>query len=682
MTERPISVPGSRLLKNLAIGSRLSLGFGILVVLTFLVIGLSLLAGAEATATIRSVTEVRQPTARAAFRAQGSLYRAVTNLRGYLLLGEPQFITNYRAAEQDFRQDLDNLQARAGNLGSEDQARLQAIQQAFSRWSVYPDRLFALHDDQMDREPAYALLNTRGTELGGEVLIDSNRLIEELARREPSRDNNTLLRDMSRFQGSFTALLSGLRGYVTTRNPLFRYYEYQVNLDINNEVWSRLMSQQAALDDNQRQILASIDQKRKAFLAQVPGEVFQIMQSPKWRLDLSLFAEEATPLSDEMQQRLRELTDSQQTALELDLSQGSTSLVNARIQTLVGGALVVLMGVILSILFRESITGPIRRLTHVAEQIRTGDLVIQAQVEAADEIGLLATTFNGMTAQLRQSLVQVNHEKTRANQLLEVVIPIGVALSAEKDYNRLIENILLEAKSFCHARAGVLYMRTEDNKLKFELVHNSTKGLFYGGTSGVEAPLQMLPLYDESGAPNHNFVSTYVVLNGVSVNLPTTTTGDGLHFSAMHQFNRQHDFDPISMLTIPLKNRSGEVLGAMQLIDAEHPETGEVIPFDPNLQQMMESFSLLAVAALEAYIREQSLRKEIRELRIEIDEVKRQQQVKSIVESDFFQNVRSKAQAIRARKHGTAPEAPGEPAEPAVEPHGEQVAVDRTSSEG
>jgi hypothetical protein len=80
------------------------------------------------------------------------------------------------------------------------------------------------------------------------------------------------------------------------------------------------------------------------------------------------------------------------------------------------------------------------------------------------------------------------------------------------------------------------------------------------------------------------------------------------------------------------------------------PEGGRPILFDHNLQQMMESFSSLATAALEAYIREQSLRQEIRQLRIEIDEVKRQQQVSEIVETDFFQDLQARARAARPQK--------------------------------
>jgi hypothetical protein len=69
---------------------------------------------------------------------------------------------------------------------------------------------------------------------------------------------------------------------------------------------------------------------------------------------------------------------------------------------------------------------------------------------------------------------------------------------------------------------------------------------------------------------------------------------------------------------------------------------------------MMESFSSLAVAALEAYIREQSLKQQIQQLRIEIDEAKRQKQVSEIVDSDFFQDLQEKARSIRSRRAAQA----------------------------
>jgi HAMP domain-containing protein len=60
--------------------------------------------------------------------------------------------------------------------------------------------------------------------------------------------------------------------------------------------------------------------------------------------------------------------------------------------------------------------------------------------------------------------------------------------------------------------------------------------------------------------------------------------------------------------------------------------------------------------------REQRLKKQVRELRIEIDEVKRKKQVSEIVESDFFQDLRAKARDMRSRSRRPAQDEPGDKA--------------------
>lgn len=52
--------------------------------------------------------------------------------------------------------------------------------------------------------------------------------------------------------------------------------------------------------------------------------------------------------------------------------------------------------------------------------------------------------------------------------------------------------------------------------------------------------------------------------------------------------------------------------------------------------------------------RERSLKKEVQKLRIEIDEVKRHQQVSEIVDTDFFQDLKSKARVLRQRRSTSA----------------------------
>jgi hypothetical protein len=51
----------------------------------------------------------------------------------------------------------------------------------------------------------------------------------------------------------------------------------------------------------------------------------------------------------------------------------------------------------------------------------------------------------------------------------------------------------------------------------------------------------------------------------------------------------------------------------------------------------------------EVRAREQRLRQEVRELRIEIDEVKKARQVAEITESEYFQQLQQKARRLRSK---------------------------------
>jgi len=267
--------------------------------------------------------------------------------------------------------------------------------------------------------------------------------------------------------------------------------------------------------------------------------------------------------------------------------------------------------------------------------------------------GIGGITLVGLyvTGLLRKILIQVGIEKKRADSLLEIVIPIGIELSTEENFSRLLEKMLLEAKAFCKADAGTLYLMKED-QLEFAVVRNDTLDISIGGTSGNEVTFPPLSLYDKNGTPNHSNIATYAALTGKTVNIADSYEDQEFDFSGTREFDAHTGYQSISFLTIPLKNNEGKVLGVLQLLNALDSRKRILIPFDKNLQQLMESFSALACAALEGYIQEQRLRKEIQQLRIEIDAVKRKEQVEEITNSDYFKDLQRKAKGLRDIKEG------------------------------
>ena len=61
---------------------------------------------------------------------------------------------------------------------------------------------------------------------------------------------------------------------------------------------------------------------------------------------------------------------------------------------------------------------------------------------------------------------------------------IGLALSKERDMDKLLEMILLEAKRISNADGGTLYMMTDDHRLRFSIMITDSLDVHMGGTSG------------------------------------------------------------------------------------------------------------------------------------------------------------------------------------------------------
>jgi GAF domain-containing protein len=257
---------------------------------------------------------------------------------------------------------------------------------------------------------------------------------------------------------------------------------------------------------------------------------------------------------------------------------------------------------------------------------------------------------------------QSQAERARADALLNLVIPIGVALTTEKDLARLLERILIEAQTFCAADSGSLYLLSDDRAhLEFAMVRNQTLGLAMGGTTGTPITFPGVPLHDPvTGAPNKRYMAVYAALTGETIHIPDTYAavpapeGSGLgfqfDFSGTRGFDARTGYRSVSLLTVPLIRADGTVIGVLQLINAVRPGTKEIIPFEPNMQQILEVLGRLAAVALEGYLREQRLSEQVRQLRIEIDQTKKARQVAEITDTDYFRELRQKSRQLRDRQ--------------------------------
>jgi HD-GYP domain-containing protein (c-di-GMP phosphodiesterase class II) len=182
---------------------------------------------------------------------------------------------------------------------------------------------------------------------------------------------------------------------------------------------------------------------------------------------------------------------------------------------------------------------------------------------------------------------------------LERLIEIGLALSAERNHDRLTERILLEAIDITKADGGTLYLRTEEDTLKFINVRTGTLKIAMGGTTGVPINFPPLKMYNpETKQPNHNNIATYAALTGKTINIPDAYEAEGFDFSGTKKFDAGTGYRSKSFLTIPLKNYSDAVIGVLQLINASDGK-GNVIPFSADVQRLVEALASQAAVAID-----------------------------------------------------------------------------------
>jgi HD-GYP domain-containing protein (c-di-GMP phosphodiesterase class II) len=194
------------------------------------------------------------------------------------------------------------------------------------------------------------------------------------------------------------------------------------------------------------------------------------------------------------------------------------------------------------------------------------------------------------------------------NLELRELYDIGIALSAERNPDALLEMILKKSREITHADAGSLYLVEtvdsipEDEKnyfankqLRFKLAHNDSVKISFKES--------VMPIQKQS-------IAGYVALENQFLNIP-----DVYDLPANCKYGHNRSFDESiryrtkSMLVIPMKTHKDEIIAVLQLINRKKewdtrltsPEIieQEVVPFDDKCVDLACSLASQAAISIE-----------------------------------------------------------------------------------
>lgn len=286
------------------------------------------------------------------------------------------------------------------------------------------------------------------------------------------------------------------------------------------------------------------------------------------------------------------------------------------------------LAVLFSLLLARTLSRPISTLASTAGEVEADQPFVPDRIadvtDQGDEVGGLARAFSRMVLALQARMAE-----------LGAVYDISRTISGSIDLGQTAATVAASLRGAIPYDAAEISLFDEAQG-RMALIHTVggeplAEPRFYAADAGL---LGQLAQQRES------------ILASDLAELPGAATEPQRTWRAL----RPHGY-----LGVPLQVR-GKLIGTIELVSHEPGA------LTADHLRVVETISGQAAVSLqnaqEVQARENQLKAQIQELRIEIDEIKRAKQVDEIVDTDYFQ--RLSAQAKRMRSGRGASEAPGE----------------------
>jgi len=173
---------------------------------------------------------------------------------------------------------------------------------------------------------------------------------------------------------------------------------------------------------------------------------------------------------------------------------------------------------------------------------------------------------------------------------LEEISDASLAISNERNIDRLLELILSKARKLTHSDGGTLYLLNKEKKsLEFKVVQNESLHISMGGASGEPIRWEALPLYTPDGDRNTHMAAVAAAFEERAINIADVYHAKSYDFSGTKTFDEHTGYRSQSMLILPLKNHENNLIGILQLINKVGTD-GTVISYsrsDENIAMIL-----------------------------------------------------------------------------------------------
>lgn len=387
--------------KSLSVRQKISIGFGGLIFLMTISIGITLIKLTDVADTTQSVIEERQPTANLFQRMDQNLNLATTLLHGYLMTNESELREEFEIVALDIKDALAaSYHLKAVHDGNISHEQLENAEQLFEQFLSYSNQLYNLHDNKTNNR-GLLLVEKRIQPIDTQFLDIINTLLTAITADRSNPNQFKAYSKLHDLRYAWVQMTSNLRLFLATQradNPT-DFGTFNIQAD---KLLTDLKIKSLNIDPS---ALKKLTHLHKEYIKQLQP-MFDEVILDEWRADAYLIKTEVGPISEKLRRIFENIADEQLGAARESgkiLTEANQQIQLSTITILI---VAVLLGALLAIRITRDIVPPIQRLMVAARAVAHGDLNTEVKVTSSDEIGQLGLSFNAMIDDLREAAIK------------------------------------------------------------------------------------------------------------------------------------------------------------------------------------------------------------------------------------------------------------------------------------
>ena len=430
------------------IGTKLGLGFGIILINMCLVMTISLWKLGGISEQSHRITQLRAPTVQASSQLENGIYKSQAALGNWMSLGENKFKVERHQSWSTIRSSVRKLDELSQSwTNPKNVARLKKVNNLLDAFEINQREIEDIAQRQ-DNTPAVQLFISDAMPPASIISTQISLIIDAEKGQRVSPDRKDLFATMVDFRGSFSLILAYFQAFLISGDDRNRQ-KFEDIWHANKLYLQDLIKRKRQLISSQRDALEIIIKRRLEF-APLSQRLFALRSGQDWNRANYLLQTNVAPAGEELKRLLQEMVADQQGLLQEGGAkiQNDIYVFSNLLWALFASSIVASIGI--SIYITRNITAPIHQAVQLAGHVAKGEFGDVCSMRSSHfstlETDHLLTSLNTMSGNLYDMVNEIRageaHIKAIVDTATDAIITFnnrGIIQSANASTSKIFK---------------------------------------------------------------------------------------------------------------------------------------------------------------------------------------------------------------------------------------------------